>query len=109
MKSLVIYVDVEGTLINSVGNKRLPIQAVIKHVQELYEHGATLYCWSSAGADFAQKTATDIGLESYFQAFLTKPNVLIDDVSITSWYRLLEIHPSKCATKTLYDYEDELS
>lgn len=84
MKSLVIYVDVEGTLVNSIGTKTIPIEDVIKHVQELYEHGAILYCWSSAGAEFAQKTATNLNIETYFQAFLPKPNVLIDDVTIDS-------------------------
>lgn len=108
MKSLVIYVDVEGTLINSVGNKAVPIDAVINHVRELYEHGALLYCWSSAGAEFAKQTATKVGLEACFQAFLPKPNVLIDDISIENWRKLLQIHPSKCTNKTLYDYEDEL-
>ena len=54
MPSFVIYVDVEGTLINSYGTKTIPIEPVVKHIRELFEHGAILYCWSSAGADFAQ-------------------------------------------------------
>jgi len=108
MQSLVIYVDVEGTLINSFGNKTIPIESVVKHIRELYEHGAILYCWSSAGADFAKEAANKVGLEECFQSFLPKPNVLIDDISIENWSKLLQIHPSNCVNKTLYDYEDEL-
>lgn len=108
MKPLIFYVDVEGTLINSIGNKTVAIEDVVKHIQELFEHGAILYCWSSAGADFAQQTAIALNLEKCFQAFLPKPNILIDDISIDSWRRLMQVHPSKCVTKTLYDYEDSL-
>ena len=108
MKSLVIYVDVEGTLINSVGNKVVPIEPVINHVCELYDHGATLYCWSSAGANYARQAAITIGLEECFKAFLPKPNVAIDDVNIEDWRRFIQIHPTKCTSKSLYDYEDEL-
>ena len=63
MQSLVIYVDVEGTLINSYGTKMIPIEAVVIHVRELYEHGAILYCWSSAGADYARQVAAEVGLD----------------------------------------------
>jgi len=108
MKSLVIYVDVEGTLLNSIGNKSVPIEPVINHVRELYEHGATLYCWSSAGADYARQAAIKVNLEECFTAFLPKPNVAIDDVNIEDWHRFIQIHPTKCTTKSLYDYEDEL-
>lgn len=108
MKSLVIYVDVEGTFVNSIGHRQVPIESVVKHLRELYEHGATLYCWSSAGADFAHQAAKTAQLEDCFKAFLPKPNVLIDDIAVEDWRQLLQIHPEKCASKSLYDYEDEL-
>jgi len=109
MQSLVIYVDVEGTLINSFGNKTIPIGPVVKHIRELYDHGAILYCWSSAGADFAKEAAINVGLEDCFQSYLPKPNVLIDDIRMENWSSLLQIHPTNCVTKTLYDYEDDLA
>ena len=108
MKPVVIYVDVEGTLVNTIGNRQVPIEAVIQHIRDLYEHGAELYCWSSAGASFAENVANSIGLVECFKAFLPKPNVMIDDIAITDWRQLLQIHPRHCVSKSLYDYEDAL-
>ena len=39
-----IYVDVDDTLVRSVGSKRIPIPSVIRHVGELHREGAILYC-----------------------------------------------------------------
>ncbi len=51
----VIYVDVDETFVRSVGTKRIPMTSVIKHILQLKEQGAVLYCWSSGGADYAPK------------------------------------------------------
>jgi predicted HAD superfamily phosphohydrolase YqeG len=91
--SLVVYVDVDDTLVRSVGSKRIPITRVVEHVRKLKASGATLYCWSSAGADYARQSAEELGIENCFLAFLSKPNVMIDDQSVADWRLCLEVHP----------------
>ena len=51
---LVIFVDVDDTLVRNAGAKRIPMLAAIEHVKELAAAGAELYCWSSGGADYAR-------------------------------------------------------
>src|SRR5579884_2117058 len=64
---LVVYVDVDDTLVRSVGAKRIPIKPVIDHVR------------SSAGADYARSAAEELEIAGCFLDFLPKPNILIDD------------------------------
>ncbi len=98
---LVIYVDVDDTIVRSVGTKRIPIPAVIQHVRALREQGAALYCWSSGGADYARESATEFGIGDCFVAFLPKPNVVIDDQKIADWRRFLEVHPAHAPTASV--------
>jgi hypothetical protein len=107
--SLVVYVDVDDTLVRSFGAKRIPITLVVEHVRELHRHGATLYCWSAGGAEYAQASARELGLEGCFLGFLPKPNVLIDDQPPAEWRGLICVHPNEAASKTLDEYEAILS
>ncbi len=109
MSSLVIYVDVDDTLVRSFGSKRIPMDHVVSHVRELASDGATLFCWSSGGADYARRAAHELGIAESFAGFLPKPNVLIDDVEPSSWPRLLLRHPTSTRATTLRDYEDALT
>jgi hypothetical protein len=90
---LVVYVDVDDTLVRSVGSKRIPIVRVVEHVRQLKAGGATLHCWSSGGADYARQSAVELGIEHCFQSFLSKPNVMIDDQAVADWKLCLEVHP----------------
>ncbi len=54
-RPLYIYVDVDETLVRNYGAKRIPMPSVIKHVKNLHEQGAVLYCWSSGGADYGKR------------------------------------------------------
>lgn len=56
---------------------------------------STMYCWSSGGAEYARSTAEELGIADCFAAFLPKPHLLIDDVSIAEW-KLTELHPNEC-------------
>jgi hypothetical protein len=47
---MVVFVDVDDTLVRSVGTKRIPIPAVIAWVRRQAATDAVLYCWSSGGA-----------------------------------------------------------
>ena len=105
---LVIYVDVDETLIRSYGRKRIAMPSVIRHVRQLFEAGATLYCWSSGGAAYAQSSAEECGIADCFRAFLPKPQVLIDDQRICDWRTLLEIHPASCSGSTVETYRTAL-
>ncbi|MCX2861592.1 DUF705 domain-containing protein [Paucibacter sp. PLA-PC-4] len=90
---LVVYVDVDDTLVRSVGSKRIPMTRVVEHVRQLKAAGAVLYCWSSGGGEYARQSAVELGIEQSFQAFLPKPNVMIDDQSVADWRLCLEMHP----------------
>ena len=94
----VIYVDVDDTLIRSFGSKRIPISAVIRQVRELHRMGATLYCWSFGGADYAQATALELGIADCFQQYLSKPHIMIDDQEPHEWRLTTYLHPNTFAS-----------
>jgi predicted HAD superfamily phosphohydrolase YqeG len=103
-KPLVVYVDVDDTLIRSVGTKRIPVPSAIQHVRDLAEQGAELYCWSSGGATYARASAEEVGLIACFSAFLPKPQVFLDDQAPGDWRRTLFVHPSEGAGQTVSGY-----
>lgn len=92
-----IYVDVDDTLIRSVGTKRVPLPHMVSLVRRLFESGATLYCWSTGGAVYARSSAEEVGLVDCFAAFLPKPHVLLDDVRLDQW-KLTQLHPAECSS-----------
>jgi phosphoserine phosphatase len=94
-QSRIVYIDIDDTLVRSFGSKRIPMTDMVALVPQLKAHGATLYCWSSGGAAYAQKSAEELGIADCFVAFLPKPQLLIDDVSIAKW-KLTELHPNEC-------------
>ena len=105
---VIIYVDVDDTLIRSYGTKRIPIPAVIKHIREIYEQGAVLYCWSSGGSEYARRSAEEFGIADCFVTFLPKPNILLDDQDIMEWRRFSQIRPANCVTRTVKDYQQDI-
>ena len=92
----IVYVDVDDTLIRSVGTKRVPMPHVVRHVRTMFEAGAELYCWSSGGAAYAEHAAREVGLHECFRAFLPKPHVLIDDQPFEDWRGVEQRHPFSC-------------
>lgn len=91
-----IFVDVDDTLIRSFGSKRLPMDATVRLVRSLHAAGATLYCWSRGGADYARDSAIEAGVAACFTAFLPKPEVLIDDVAPDAW-NMRVVHPGEAS------------
>lgn len=81
------------TQIRSAGTKVLPVRAVVEHVKDLAQSGATVYCWSTVGAEYARRTAQMLGIEHCFVGFLPKPNLLIDDQEPTAWKCFAVVHP----------------
>lgn len=76
---MVVFVDVDDTLLRFAGSKKIPIPGTITKVQELWAAGVHLYCWSMGGADYARNMATDLGIAHLFKGFLPKPHAIIDD------------------------------
>ncbi len=95
---MIIYVDVDDTLVRSFGSKQIAISATQEYVRQLHAAGAQLYCWSSGGADYARNYAQKAGLAECFQAFLPKPQVLLDDVLVEDW-GLQQLHPNHCRSQ----------
>lgn len=101
---MIVYVDVDDTLVRSVGSKRVPMTGVIEHIRKLKADGATLYLWSAGGADYCRSTAVELGIEDCFEAFLPKPRIMIDDQEVKDWVFCTTFHPSTCVGKRLEDY-----
>ena len=101
---LVVYVDVDDTLVRSVGTKSVPIPGVVEQVKRLASAGAELYCWSTVGADYARNATRELGIESCFVGFLPKPNILIDDQAISDWKRFATVHPLNASGKSIDEY-----
>jgi phosphoglycolate phosphatase-like HAD superfamily hydrolase len=101
---MIVFVDVDDTRIHSFGTKRIPMPNVIDTVRQLKAKGAILYCWSTGGSEYAYSTAVELGLEDCFEAYLPKPNVMIDDQPFQSWRGLRQVYPLQA--KTLLDELD---
>lgn len=87
------FVDVDDTLVRSAGSKRIAITSVAARVAALKEAGATLYCWSTGGGDYAREVARELGLEHCFVAFLPKPTIMLDDQTPAQWRLRRHVHP----------------
>jgi Protein of unknown function (DUF705) len=92
---MVIFVDVDDTIVRSFGSKRIPIPAVIAAIRQLRERGEILYCWSRGGAKYAEESAIEFGIADCFVSYLPKPDVTIDDQALSNWHHLREVHPAQ--------------
>ena len=81
--------------------------SVIQHIKELKEQGATMYCWSSGGSEYAEESAKEFGVEKCFVGFLPKPDLAIDDLSFSEWRGLLQVHPNECPDNTIESYKEK--
>jgi hypothetical protein len=97
MKQPVIFIDVDDTLVRSVGTKRIPIPSVVACVRRLHASGATLFLWSSGGADYCRTTANELGLADCISGFLPKPTTYIDDQPVQEWRDCLHLYPMQAA------------
>lgn len=90
---MVIFVDVDDTLVRTVGAKRIPMPNTIRRVRELFDEGHTLYLWSSGGADYCRASAEELGITDCFIGFLPKPQMIIDDQEFADWRNLIHERP----------------
>jgi hypothetical protein len=77
-----IFIDVDGTLLNSNEGVDPRAQEVLRQIRlklnaEYPDSG--LYLWSGAGGDYARSKAEEHGLAGFFSGFAGKPDVIIDD------------------------------
>src|SRR5687767_13723477 len=94
MRPRVIFVDVDDTLVRSVGTKRIPMPAVVARVRELHAQGALLYLWSSGGAEYAKASAAELSIDHCFLAFLPKPDAYLDDQAVHEWRYCQHVLPA---------------
>jgi cation transport ATPase len=94
MKTKIIFVDVDDTLVRTIGSKRIPMPASIAHVKQLFLEGYELYLWSSGGAQYAEDSALELGIHGCFKGFLPKPKQYIDDQAFSDWRYLQHVHPN---------------
>jgi FMN phosphatase YigB (HAD superfamily) len=97
MKTRTVFVDVDDTLIRTVGTKRIPMPAVVDAVKALKAQGVALCLWSSGGADYARESAAELGLSDCFDAYLTNPDVYIDDQAVGEWRYCRHVLPANAA------------
>lgn len=98
-RKIVVYVDVDDTLVRSIGSKRIPLPGTIEQVRRLAASGSyDLYCWSTGGADYARASAAELGVEACFVAFLPKPEVYIDDQSFEDWRYCKHVLPGNASS-----------
>lgn len=93
----VVYVDVDDTLVRSLGSKRSPMRSVIEQVKRLHAEGAEIYLWSTGGAAYAKSTAAELGISECCVGFLPKPNLYIDDQAVHDWRDCLHILPGNAS------------
>jgi predicted HAD superfamily phosphohydrolase YqeG len=107
-KPFYIYVDVDETFVRSYGTKRIAMPHIIEHIKELHNQGATMYCWSSGGGEYAKSSAIEFGIDHCFTAFLPKPHITIDDMEFSQWRDLYQVHPNECHGNTIETYRKKI-
>jgi phosphoglycolate phosphatase-like HAD superfamily hydrolase len=80
MSNVVIYVDVDLTLVDEL--QRLKPNAW-EGLLTLREAGCRLILWSTNGGDYCRQIAERHEIAPLFEAFLPKPDLYIDDMPAT--------------------------
>ncbi|MBC8063542.1 MAG: DUF705 domain-containing protein [Chlorobia bacterium] len=93
--AMVVFVDVDDTLVLTAGTKRIPMPRSLERIKSLHAEGNILYLWSSGGADYARDSARELGILELFQGFLPKPNLILDDQPLNEWRGLVHEYPAK--------------
>jgi phosphoglycolate phosphatase-like HAD superfamily hydrolase len=81
MKNANVFVDVDLTLVDLNG-ALLP--GAREALAKLKQHGCHLFLWSSVSLHYAQTMAKRHQLESLFEGYVAKPDIIIDDMPSTT-------------------------
>lgn len=92
---MVVFVDVDDTLVRTAGTKRIPMPKTLERIKSLHAEGNILYLWSSGGASYARESAMELGISDLFEGFLPKPNVILDDQPMSEWRGLQHEYPNQ--------------
>ena len=76
MKNVNVFVDVDLTLVDAFGK---PIEGAAEGVRRLRDSGCHLFLWSTGGGEYAEAVARRMKIHDCFEAFLPKPDIVIDD------------------------------
>ena len=81
----VIFVDVDGTLYDSVLN-----HALIKWCRDRKAEGFKLVLWSARGEDYAKRCAKRFDIVDLFDHIIDKPGYIVDDLG-WSWIKYTKV------------------
>ena len=93
----VVYIDVDDTLMRSLGSKRSPMKSVIDQVRRLHSEGVQLYLWSTGGVQYARDSAAELGIAECFVGFLPKPHIYVDDQPVHEWRGCRHVLPGNAS------------
>ena len=105
----VIYIDVDDTIVRSVGTVRIPMSSTIQKIIELHRVDIEMYCWSSGGAEYAKEICIEFNIDHCFKGFLPKPNIMVDDQEINDWRFLSQHLPNNFSNLNLEDISNIIS
>jgi len=88
-----VFVDVDDTLVRSVGSKIIPLPKVIDKVRLLAARGYRIFVWSSGGATYSERISKDLGIAGIVSGYFCKPAFVIDDQPVENWPATRMIHP----------------
>ena len=77
MENANVFVDVDLTLVDA--NKKL-LPGAPEALAKLRDKGCHLFLWSTNGGDYARKIADLYHLTELFEGFVSKPDIIIDDM-----------------------------
>ena len=97
MNPKIVFIDVDDTLVRSVGAKRIPMPGVVAAIRQLHSEHVQLYLWSSGGGEYARASAVELGLQDCFVAFLPKPHSYIDDQPVQEWRFCKHVYPQSAS------------
>ena len=72
-----ISIDVDGTLLDEYENVHPEVR---NQLGALKNEGHRLQLWSTGGADYARRRATEKVMTDLFESYATKPDIAIDDL-----------------------------
>jgi phosphoglycolate phosphatase-like HAD superfamily hydrolase len=80
VKNANIFIDNDLTLVDEQG--RL-LEGVREALQRFQGEGCHLFLWSSVGVEYCRKVATLHNLTDFFEGYVSKPDIIIDDMPST--------------------------
>lgn len=106
---MIYYIDIDDTLIRTVGSKAIPMVRTIEFINSINQSNDSIYLWSRGGAEYCRQIAEKLNITSNIKGYLPKPDVLIDDCDISQWNFMTVIHPNSIPATQQGDAPDSAS